>query len=65
MFLLCTDAIACCLLRADEADESPWDQIRDWRSGDSREFSEWLDSAREDGRMKNDDVTMVRLEIFG
>jgi hypothetical protein len=67
-----TDAVAAWFLRAVEQHEAPWEGIRDLdnkldeltaaRSG-MRSFREWVDTARRQGRMRNDDVTLFRIEI--
>jgi hypothetical protein len=61
VFLLMTDALACWFFKEGEQGKSPWDTLRDLHSDDS--FKELIANLRGAGRMKNDDVTLVRLNI--
>lgn len=71
-FYLMTDALAAWFLRAIERDEAPWEIVRDLdsererpitpRSG-MKSFREWVEGTRRDGFMRNDDVTLYRIEI--
>jgi hypothetical protein len=72
-FYLMTDAIAAWFFRAIERHEAPWEIIRDLdndlrrplaqRSG-MKSFREWVDMARRQSLMRNDDVTLYRIEII-
>jgi hypothetical protein len=67
-----TDAVAAWFFRAHERNEAPWEVIRDLdnerdhpvvaQSG-MKSFREWVDTARTQGLMRNDDVTIYRIEI--
>jgi hypothetical protein len=68
-FCLMTDAVAAWFLRAIERHEAPWETIRDLesepvtsRSG-MKSFQEWVDTSRRQGLMRNDDVTLYRIEL--
>jgi len=68
-FYLMTDAVAVWFFRAIERDEAPWETIRDLasepvsaRSG-MKSFREWVDASRRKGLMRNDDVTLYRIEV--
>jgi protein phosphatase 2C-like protein len=63
-FYLMTDAIACWFLRADERGEAPWVIIRDLGTEDGRNLEEWIACLREEGRLSNDDVTIVRVDAL-
>ncbi len=60
-FYLMTDALAAWFLRRVESDESPWEIIRDL-STDSADFVNWTARLRQTGDLRNDDVTLVRVE---
>jgi hypothetical protein len=69
-FYLMTDALAAWFLRAIENQEAPWAIIRDWDAErdkpvphDMRSFRKWVETARKQGLMRNDDVTLYRIEI--
>jgi hypothetical protein len=71
-FYLMSDAVAAWFFRALERDEAPWEIIRDLdndvhhpvsaRSG-MKSFRDWVETARREGLMRNDDVTLYRIEI--
>lgn len=71
-FYLMTDAMAAWFFRALERGEAPWEVIRDL-DNETREpvsacsgmkpFREWVETARKTGLMRNDDVTLYRVEI--
>lgn len=72
-FYLMTDALAAWFFREFETGRSPWTVLRDI-SGESsgkrdnrfpslRPFSEWVQELRAEHALKNDDVTLYRIEI--
>jgi hypothetical protein len=68
-FYLMTDAVAAWFFRAIERREVPWETIRDLgnepisaRSG-MKSFREWVDTSRKQGLMRNDDVTLYRIDL--
>ncbi len=58
-FYLATDALACTLLTRHEAGDAPWSTID--ILADAAAFRRFVQDAREDKAMRNDDVTLVRL----
>ncbi|WP_447002683.1 protein phosphatase 2C domain-containing protein [Saccharothrix isguenensis] len=63
-FFLCTDALAAWFLGAVERGDRPWHELCDLtRSGDLDGFGEWLRVARGKGVMRNDDVTVVHVDL--
>ncbi|MHC1743964.1 MAG: hypothetical protein AB9873_13155 [Syntrophobacteraceae bacterium] len=64
-FYLMTDAIACWFLTEIESNRHPWRILRDFDTEDSQvTFQEWVSSLRAAKKMRNDDVTLVRVEIL-
>jgi hypothetical protein len=58
--LLMTDALAEWFLREHEAGRSPWQEL----TGQTADgFPEWVAAHRTDKRLKNDDVTLVVIEV--
>jgi hypothetical protein len=56
LLVLATDALAAWLLGRLEAGEQPWQGL----SGLTAEgFAGWVESLRQEGRMRNDDVTLL------
>lgn len=60
-FFLMTDALARWYLAARQQDSTPWETLL--RATSSGEFESWLDTERGEGRIDNDDVTLVILRI--
>jgi hypothetical protein len=58
-FYLMTDALAAWFFRATEAGDSPWVALRDL---DGTRFVDWVEGARKSRKMRNDDVTLYRIE---
>ncbi|MEU9842696.1 hypothetical protein AB0C69_26150 [Actinomadura sp. NPDC048032] len=63
-FFLCTDALAAWFLSRYEAGHSPWAELTDLGSAEIPAFSEWVAAQRSAGLMRNDDVTLVRVDIW-
>jgi len=64
-FYLMTDAIACWFLTDFEKSGQPWQIIRDLDTGGERAtFAEWIEKLRDTHEIRNDDVTMIRIEII-
>lgn len=66
-FYLMTDALACWFLQEYEEGNKPWKVPRDLSTDIDKgqeEFKEWLSQLRENKLIHNDDVTMVRIDIF-
>jgi hypothetical protein len=63
-FFLCTDAIAAWFLTEAEHGRAPWEELYDFtRSEDTEGFLVWLSELRADGRIRNDDVTVVHVDL--
>jgi hypothetical protein len=62
-FYLLSDAIAHWFLTQSEAGERPWAQLRDLGT-DSTTFVSWIEQLRAAGSLKNDDVTVLRVDLF-
>lgn len=64
-FFLMTDALGCWFFKEKEAGRKPWDLLRDLDTDGQTTFQEWVTKLRDSGAMKNDDVTLVRIDIHG
>jgi hypothetical protein len=63
-FYLMSDAIACWFMQSIEAQERPWAILRDLDTRDQAHgFSDWITQLRERRRIKNDDVTVLRVSV--
>jgi hypothetical protein len=62
-FFLATDALAAWFLGALERNEAPWRVLRDLDTDAQPPFPVWVEELRRSGLMRNDDVTLVRIEI--
>jgi len=60
-FYLMTDAVASWFFRAMERGEAPWETV--WELDNPRPFRNWVETARRDNLMRNDDVTLYRIQI--
>lgn len=58
VFYLMTDALACSFLKATEDGEKPWKIKRPTQES----FERWVRKLRAEGAIRNDDVTMYRVE---
>ncbi len=64
-FFLMTDALAGWFLRETEAGESPWPELEQvLREPGTNAFEEWIGSLRDSGKLRNDDVTVLMIELF-
>jgi serine/threonine protein phosphatase PrpC len=65
VFYLMTDALAEWFLRRHEADQNPADELETlFRAAPpSRAFQDWLNSSRSDRLIRNDDSTLLRVDI--
>ncbi len=63
-FYLMTDALACWFMTEEEAGRFPWYIFRDLKTESQIEtFSELIERLRKEGVLKNDDTTLMRIEI--
>lgn len=63
-FFLCTDALAAWFLEQDELGRRPWTTLVDLGSAELPPFEEWVADQRSAGLMRNDDVTLVRVDTW-
>jgi hypothetical protein len=61
-FYLMTDALACWLLQQLQGKRVPWNRLEDFDRRRKR-FRPWIERLRGNKVMRNDDVTLVRIEI--
>jgi hypothetical protein len=62
-FYLMTDALACWFMREDEGGRMPWRVLRDLNTCNQvQHFREWVEAVRKEGAMRNDDVTLLRVD---
>jgi len=64
-FFLMTDALCCWFFKEKEAGGQPWVALRDLDTQGQTSFKAWIDSLRASHAMKNDDVTLLRVDIHG
>ena len=62
-FFLATDALAQWLLHEVEKGEPPWEMLRAFGQPNCRPFAEIVDTLRKECGMKNDDTTLMRVEV--
>ena len=60
-FFVCTDAMAAWFLACVEDGGRPWETLRDLTEIG---FAEWVSEARRTGGLRNDDVTLVHMDIW-
>jgi hypothetical protein len=61
---ICTDALAAWFLNRSEAGEQPWTDLIDLGTEGVPTFPDWVAAQRSVGGMRNDDVTLVRVDIW-
>lgn len=62
-FFLMTDALACWFFKEIEAGNEPWNLLRDLGTQGQISFQKLVSALRLSAAMKNDDVTLVRIDI--
>lgn len=63
-FFLMSDALACWFSQEREKGLQPWTVLRDIDTeGDQTDFNHLIESLRSAGKIKNDDVTLVRIDV--
>ena len=60
---LMTDALAAWFFREVERDAAPWEVLRDFDTKDGMKFPAWVADLRSARTMRNDDVTLVRIDL--
>jgi hypothetical protein len=64
-FYLMTDALACWFMSEDERGKRPWESVRDLDSrGPIKPFGDWLSDLRKRKAIRNDDVTLLRVDLL-
>lgn len=64
-FYMMTDALACWFMAEDERGRAPWRALRDLNTADQREsFEEMVNRLRAERKIKNDDCTLIRIDIL-
>jgi hypothetical protein len=58
-----TDALARWSLKEDEDGRNPWARLRDFGPGDAPAFDRWIDRLRQAKEMRNDDITLIRIDL--
>ena len=59
------DALARWALREDEEGRNPWIVLRDHATRDVPVFGAWVAALRKDRELRNDDVTLLRIDLPG
>jgi hypothetical protein len=62
-FYMMTDALAGWFLRSNEAGAAPWLELDTFCEKDAHAFADWLDALRTAREIRNDDVTLIHLEV--
>lgn len=63
-FFMCSDALACWFLGETENGAFPWRMLKHFSYPcDAHEFETWTTTLRRDGQMRNDDVTLVHIDL--
>ncbi len=65
VFYLMTDALARWALREEEEGRRPWAVLRNYGTRDAKAFGAWIAALRRDRELRNDDVTVVRIDLPG
>ena len=64
-FYLMTDALSCWFLREHERGKEPWRILTDLGTDEGQPFAKLVGDLRTAGDLKNDDVTLLRIDILG
>jgi hypothetical protein len=63
-FYLLTDALACWFLARYEEGNDPWATLNSvGQGGSQKSFAQWMTNERRENRIRNDDVTMLRIRL--
>jgi hypothetical protein len=63
LLFLTTDALAAWFLGGVERETAPWRDLNTLAAADGGAFARWADGERAGGRLRNDDLTLVRVEV--
>lgn len=64
LFVLATDALAAWFLSEVESGAAPWQVLQGFSERGQAAFGQWVGGLRAERRLRNDDVTMVRIEVL-
>lgn len=64
LLLLATDSLAKCLLAECERRKGPWSQLRNLNTEEEPTFREMVEEYRRSGSLRNDDCTLVRVNVL-
>lgn len=64
VFYLMTDALARWALRENEEGRNPWAVLRSYGTRDTKAFGAWVTALRKDRELRNDDVTVLRIDLL-
>ena len=64
VLFLMTDALSCWLFKEAEAGRQPWNILRDLDTNNNPSFPQFIDSLRERQEIRNDDVTLARIDVL-
>lgn len=64
LLLLMTDALASWFLVRVEEGQKPWDELRDLGTVEQPHFPDWVASQRLVGGLKDDDTTLLRIDLW-
>jgi hypothetical protein len=64
-FFLMTDALACWFLKQSELGKKPWSILNAADADGLASFREFIIGLRREGALKNDDVTLLKIDILG
>lgn len=62
-FYIMTDALACWFMQMREASRNPLRSVRQLDTEEGEEFFDWISRLRSEESMRNDDVTLLRIDI--
>jgi hypothetical protein len=65
VFYLMTDALARWSLQEEEEGRAPWSQLKNVVTRGDPPFEGWIDGLRQTKRLRNDDVTLIRIDLVG
>lgn len=64
LFVLATDALSAWFLSEAESGTAPWQVLQGFSERGQAAFGQWVSGLRHEKRLRNDDVTMVRIEVL-
>ena len=62
-FLLMTDALGCWFFKDKESGGQPWNRLRHFGCQSPGDFADWINGLRESHEIKNDDVTLIYVNV--